>query len=214
MPEPQPEGSNITTYNIDQIYKYIRLVYRQRKGIKQTSFSQAKKDTRRARAAIQDSRRVTSADIQAAVEDLKNHRRNATNSSLPPEVDKEVQKLINAMKGAKISLQEIDALKEHPAIRPLLREGRNYMYFLSHVSNSSSMPQQYNTCNNRSYITNAPLNVNISKGTVRQGQEEYRNTCNICNKSEHHVRNCELYQNLICMGWISFSYDRDARQTT
>jgi hypothetical protein len=104
MPEPQPEGSNVATYNIDQIYKYVRLVYRQRKEIKQTSFSQAKEDTRRARAAIQDSRRVTSADIQAAVGDLKNRRRDAANSSLPLGVDKEVQELINAIKGAKISL--------------------------------------------------------------------------------------------------------------
>jgi hypothetical protein len=75
---------------------------------------------RRARAAIQDSRRVTSADIQAAVGDLENRRRDAANSSLSPGVDKEVQELIDAMKGAKISLQEIDALKEHPAVRPLL----------------------------------------------------------------------------------------------
>jgi hypothetical protein len=143
---------------------------------------------------------VTSADIQAAVRDLKNRRRNTANSSLPPGVDKEVQELINAIKGAKISLQKIDALKEHSAIEPLLREGRNYVYFLSYVSNLSSILQQYNTYNNRSYVTNAPLNVNISKGTVRQGQGEYRNTYNICNKLEHHVRNCELYQNLIHMG--------------
>jgi hypothetical protein len=214
MPEPRPEGSDVATYNMDRIYKYVRLVYRQREGIKQTSFSQAEEDTRRARAAIQDSRRVTSADIQAAVGDLENRRRDAANSSLPPGVDKEVQELIDAMKGAKISLQEIDALKEHPAIGPLLREGRNYVYFLSHVSNSSSIPQQYNTRNDGSYVTNAPLNVNMSKGTVRQGQGEYRDTCNMCNESGHHVRDCELYQNLIRMGWISFSYDRDARRTT
>jgi hypothetical protein len=90
MPEPQPEGSNVATYNIDRIYKYVRLVYRQRKRIKQTSFSQAEKDTRHARAVIQDSCRVTSADIQAVVGDLENRRRDAANSSLPPGVDKEV----------------------------------------------------------------------------------------------------------------------------
>jgi hypothetical protein len=228
MPSPhRPNGIDVSTYNMDEIYKFVRMVYRQREGIKQTSYSQAEEDMRRAQLAVQDSRRVTASDIQAAVNDLERRRNMETSKSLPAGVDQEVQDLINAMKGAKISVQELESLKEHPHVGPLLREGRNYVYFLSQVTSSgpspphnegypasSFQPRGILSRNDGTYETNQPRNVDPNGGSVRQGRSEYRTTCNMCNGIGHFVRDCELYQNLIKMGWISFSYDRDARQTT
>jgi hypothetical protein len=227
MPSPhRPNGIDVSTYDMDEIYKFVRMVYRQREGIKQTSYSQAEEDMRRAQLAVQDSRRVTASDIQAAVSELERRRTVGTSGSLPPGVDHEVQDLIDAMKGVKISVQELESLREHPHVGPLLREGRNYVYFLSQVTRSenpppnegrttaSFQPQGILSRNDGSYEADQPRNVDPSRGSMRQGRAEYRTSCNMCNEPGHFVRECELYQNLIRMGWISFSYDRDSRRTT
>jgi len=39
MPEPRLDKTDIATYNIDLIYKFIRKIYQQQKEIKETFFS-------------------------------------------------------------------------------------------------------------------------------------------------------------------------------
>jgi len=39
MPEPRLDRTDVATYNIDLIYKFVRKVYRQQEGIKETFFS-------------------------------------------------------------------------------------------------------------------------------------------------------------------------------
>jgi hypothetical protein len=213
MPSPhRPNSIDVSTYDIDKIYKFMRIVYRQREGIKQTSYSQAEEDIQRAQLAIQDSRRVTTSNIQAAVSELERRRTIGTSGSLPPSIDHKVQDLIDAIKGVKISIQELKSLREHPHIGPLLREGRNYVYFLSQVTRSenpppnegrttaSFQPQGILSRNDRSYEADQPRNVDPSRGSIRQGRAEYRTSCNIYNEPGHFIRECELYQNLIRIG--------------
>jgi hypothetical protein len=120
MPEPRPQGIEVSTYNIEAIYKFIQTSYQQREGIKQTSFTQAKEDARRAQQTIQETYSLTTNKIQSVVKDLK-HRRDAKKiSTVPARVDPEVQNLINAMKGIKISTAEVKELEAHPTIGPLL----------------------------------------------------------------------------------------------
>jgi hypothetical protein len=227
MPEHRPNGIDVSTYKMDEIYKFVRTAYRQREGIKQTSYSQAEEDMRRAQLAIQDSRRVTTDDIQAAVKELQRRRDDNVQRTAPPGVDQEVQELIDAMKGAKISTQEVETLRDHPSVGPLLREGKNFVYFLSQVTNSSDgrrtsegrtmtnfQPRGVLSRNDGSFITDQPRNVDPDKGAVRQGRGEYCATCNMCGDPGHFERDCEHYKHLLKMGWISFSFDRDARRTT
>jgi hypothetical protein len=230
MPEPRPDGVDVATYDMDDIYKYVRKVYRQREGIKQTSYSQAEEDARRAQLAVQESRSIGAEEIQTAVQDLKELQNKAKISTLPPGVDQEVQDLIDAMKGAKISAVEVESLSRHPSLGALLRDGRNYVYFLSQVTNwgtSANAEAQHEgssqetarqpkilSRNDGSFITDQPRNIDPQAGTIVYKGREMRQSCNMCGSLEHLMRNCPDYLDLIAMGWISFTYDRDTRYTT
>ncbi|KAF1934568.1 hypothetical protein EJ02DRAFT_516899 [Clathrospora elynae] len=192
----------------------------------QTSFSQAEEDARRAQIAVEASRRVTPSDIRAAVKDLQANRRLENKSTLPQGVDQEVQDLIDAMAGTKISTAEVESLAKHPAVGPLLREGKNYVYFLSQVTYASASPLPETTNrprailsrNDGSFLTEQPRNVyNQQGGGNYQGQGKpspSNSECNMCNERGHYVKDCELYRNLNKMGWISYTFDRDTRQVT
>jgi hypothetical protein len=231
MPEPRPDGVDVATYDMDEIYKFVRKVYRQREGIKQTSYSQAEEDTRRAQLAVKKSQRVTPEDIKSAVRGLEELRSTSQETSVPPGVDQEVQDLIDAMKGVKISVAEVESLTRHPAVGPLLREGKNYVYFLSQVtrpdpprgdtrysgSSQSTMgyqPRGILSRNDGSFVTTQPRSLNPQSGTAMYNGREVRNTCNGCGDSGHFIRDCELIKHLVKMGWISSSYDKDTRRTT
>jgi hypothetical protein len=225
MPEPRPRGIEVSTYDMEAIYKFVRTSYRQREGIKQTSFTQAEEDARRAQQTIRETYSLTTNEIQSVVKDLK-HRRDAEKmSTVPAGVDPEVQNLIDAMKGIKISAAEVKELEAHPAIGPLLREGRNYVYFLTQVTRqpmdnagSSSQYQGYPTTimtrNDGSFVTDQPRNVDPYKGTGLYKGREVRTTCNGCGEEGHFIRDCEYYLNLIKLGWISFDFDRETKRTT
>ncbi|KAF1934870.1 hypothetical protein EJ02DRAFT_159112 [Clathrospora elynae] len=139
--EDGPRENDVGTFDMDKIYHFVRQVYRQREGIMQASFSQAEEDARRAQIAVEASRRVTPSNIRAAVKDLQANRRLESKSTLPQGVDQEVQDLIDAMAGTKISTAEVESLAKHPAVGPLLREGKNYVYFLSQVTYASASAQ-------------------------------------------------------------------------
>ncbi|KAF1940613.1 hypothetical protein EJ02DRAFT_226730 [Clathrospora elynae] len=134
--EDGPRENDVGTFDMDKIYHFVRQVYCQREGIMQASFSQAEEDARRAQIAVEASQRVTSSNIRTAIEDLQANR-----TTLPRGVDQEVQDLIDAMAGTKISTAEVESLAKHPAVGPLLREGKNYVYFLSQVTYASASAQ-------------------------------------------------------------------------
>ncbi|KAF1937914.1 hypothetical protein EJ02DRAFT_458333 [Clathrospora elynae] len=224
--ENGPKEIDVGTFDMDRIYNFVRRLYCQREGIMQTSFSQAEEDARRAQIAVEASRRVTPSDIRAAVKDLQANRRLENKSTLPQGVDQEVQDLIDAMAGTKISTAEVESLAKHPAVGPLLREGKNYVYFLSQVTYASASPLPETTNrprailsrNDGSFLTEQPRNVyNQQGGGNYQGQGKpspSNSECNMCNERGHYVKDCELYRNLNKMGWISYTFDRDTRQVT
>ncbi|KAF1941210.1 hypothetical protein EJ02DRAFT_209488 [Clathrospora elynae] len=139
--EDGPRENDVGTFDIDKIYHFVRRVYRQREGIMQASFSQAEEDARRAQIAVEASRRVTPSNIRTAVKDLQANRRFENKSTLPQGVDQEVQDLIDAMAGTKISTAEVESLAKHPAVGLLLCKGKNYVYFLSQVTYASASAQ-------------------------------------------------------------------------
>ncbi|KAF1939357.1 hypothetical protein EJ02DRAFT_497236 [Clathrospora elynae] len=206
--EDGPREIDVGTFDIDKIYNFVRRLYCQREGIMQASFSQAKEDARRAQIAVEASRRVTPSDIRSAVKDLQSNRRHENRSTLPQGVDQEVQDLINAMAGTKISTAEVESLAKHPAVGPILCEGKNYVYFLSQVTyaSASTLPEStIRPCailsrNNRSFLTEQPRNVythNSAGNYQGQGKPGPSNSeCNMCNKRGHYVKDCKLYRNL------------------
>ncbi|KAF1944175.1 hypothetical protein EJ02DRAFT_482425 [Clathrospora elynae] len=99
--EDGPREIDVGTFDMDKIYNFVCRLYCQREGIMQTPFSQAKEDARQAQIAVEASRQVTPSDIRSAVKDLQSNR-----SILPQGVDQEVQDLIDAMAGTKISTAE------------------------------------------------------------------------------------------------------------
>ncbi|KAF1936367.1 hypothetical protein EJ02DRAFT_470486 [Clathrospora elynae] len=141
--EDGPRENDVGTFDMDKIYHFVRQVYCQREGIMQASFSQAEEDARQAQIAVEASQRVTPSNIHAAVKDLQAKRRFENKNTLPQGVDQEVQDLIDAMAGTKISTAEVESLAKHPAVGLLLCKGKNYVYFLSQVTYapSSTLPE-------------------------------------------------------------------------
>jgi hypothetical protein len=159
---------DVSTYNIEDIYKYVRAAYYQREGIRQTSSAQVAEDVRKAQQTIQNSR-PTKDDIKNALAEARESRNQKTSHSLPQGVDPEIQDLINAMNGTKISHGEIAVLERYPQIGPLLRGGTNYAYFISHiVVDNGARNGKVIARNDGSFITNQPQNTNPLKGSAMQ----------------------------------------------
>jgi hypothetical protein len=219
-----PNGVDVSTYDMESIYQYVRKVYRQREGIRQTSFTQAEEDAKRAQVAVEASRHVTGEDIRRAVKELQEGREaKAKKPALPLGVDQEVQDLIDAMGGVKISAAEVETMTRHPAVGPLLREGKNFVYFISQVTQTElAKPQPRQILqrgsmerNDGTFISDQHRNIDPQRGVgTFQGKGEYSPNCNMCGTPGHLARTCEQYQHLQKMGWISFNYDKDDRRTT
>ncbi|RAQ98663.1 putative gag-pol poly protein [Stemphylium lycopersici] len=204
-----PNGDDWATYEKDKIYSFLKAHHKKMHSLDEMHRQERGDVDAEMRRIMLSNRKATFTpeSVKEAVAEIK---KTAATPSTPSDVDIEVEDLIQSLGDMKLELATIDMLMAHPETSRLLKKPSNYAYFIAKAT-TASFPQERN---DGSFITPAPRNTAPGRGTASYGGREYRNTCNMCNDSGHQVRNCELYNHLRKMGWISFDWDPDAKRGT
>ena len=147
--------------------------------------------------------------VKNAIADLKKQHEKHE-SALPPNVDPEVEDLVTSLKGMKLDAETLEAFMAMSSVAPIFKNPHNALYFMGRASKVDPPVER----NDGSFVTKAPRNTAPKGGTIQYGKSEYTNTCHMCNEEGHKIAECELYNNLRNLGWISHVWDNERKQGT
>lgn len=204
-----PNGDDWATYRKDKMYTFLKAHHKKMHSLDEMHRQERGDVDAEMRRIMLSNKRATFTpeSVKEAVAEIK---KTAASPSTPSDVDVEVEDLIKSLGDMKLELATIDMLMAHPDTARLLKKPSNYAYFIAKAT-TASLPQERN---DGSFVTMAPRNTAPNRGTASYGGREYRNTCNMCNEAGHQVKNCDLYNYLKKMGWISFDWDPDTKKGT
>jgi hypothetical protein len=206
-----PSGGNKDSYDADLMFKYLKDYHKKKERLDELHQSDTGGADARLRQIIEENRKATFTpkDVRDAVRQVQ-QAQEQQQKQLPADVDPEIDDLIKSLGDLKIGMAAVNMLQAHQDIGRLLSRPSNYAYFVSRATIHGMSTER----NDGTFISGAPINVNTSRGVRRVGNGEMRDTCNMCGKAGHMVRDCVDWNDLLHNGWISFTFDPERRMKT
>lgn len=130
-----PSMKDRSSFHLDKIYEFVKRVHEQRQGLRDSSFDRSDGQLAEVRKAMDSTKDPT--DFHNIVDQARGQiaSQTATARKLPEGVGSEVDELVKAMEGWKLSLAEVSILMEsNPEIRNILKTPTNYAYFVAHAT--------------------------------------------------------------------------------
>lgn len=210
MPDA-PKGDDWAEYHVDKIYTFLKEHHRKANTINDMHTQERGGMDAEMRRIMLTNKRATfdPAKVKDAIADLQKQQEKQE-SLLPPSVDPEVEELVTALNGMKLDSEILHSFMAHSSVAPIFKNPHNALYFMGRASKVDPPVER----NDGSFVTKAPRNTAPKGGTIQYGRAEYTNTCHMCNEEGHKIADCELYNNLRNLGWISHHWDNERKQGT